>query len=189
MMKHVLTAILLCALLATSGGAQTPAPQGQAKEPPPERAQNAPKPSEASQPVNVRLELTIVDQTGPGEPSRKLVMMNVADRFSASIRTEGWVLTKEGRRSVSINVDARPMILRQREGAIQLDLGISYQPTGLAAAAGNVAASAEAGSGQTGLNERIVTILENGKPLVVSQASDPSLDRRVSVEVKATILK
>jgi hypothetical protein len=42
---------------------------------------------------------------------------------------------------------------------------------------------------QTGLNERIVTILESGKPIVISQAADPTSDRRIGVEVRATILK
>jgi hypothetical protein len=32
-------------------------------------------------------------------------------------------------------------------------------------------------------------ILQNGKPLVVSQAADPTTDRKMTVEVKATILK
>ena len=187
MLKKLLTTTCLFALVASAAGAQNPAAQPPSKEPA-EKTQTPQKPPEPSQPLNIRIELTILDQTGPGEPSRKLVTMNVADRFSASIRTSGWVLTKEGRRDVSINVDARPMVLRNREGAVQLELGLSYQPTGLTAT-GSVAAAAEAGSAQTGLNERIVTILESGKPLVVSQASDPSLDRRISVEVKATILK
>jgi hypothetical protein len=190
MLKQFLTTICCCAVMTGVAGAQAATPPGQAQaQPAPERAAAPSKPPEPSQPLNIRLELTILDQTGPGEPSRKVVTMNVADRFSASIRTSGWVLTKEGRRDVSINVDARPIVLRNKEGAVQLELGLSYQPTGLAAAAGSTAASADAGSAQTGLNERITTILENGKPLLVSQASDPSLDRRISVEVKATILK
>jgi hypothetical protein len=32
-------------------------------------------------------------------------------------------------------------------------------------------------------------ILESGKPTVVSQAADPSSDRKITVEVTATILK
>lgn len=191
MLKQFLTTICFCAVVTGVAGAQAAAPQGQGAQVQPKEATDRPpsKPPEPSQPLNIRLELTILDQTGPGEPSRKVVTMNVADRFNASIRTSGWVVTKEGRRDVSINVDARPIVLRNREGAVQLELGLSYQPTGLAASAGSTAAPTEASWGQTGLNERITTILENGKPLVVSQASDPSFDRRISVEVRATILK
>jgi hypothetical protein len=89
---------------------------------------------------------------------------------------------QEGRRDVSISVDARPTILTGREGAVQIDLTLSYQPTG-------TAAGGDAGSAQTGLTERIITILESGKPLVVSQAADPISDRRISTELRATILK
>jgi hypothetical protein len=32
-------------------------------------------------------------------------------------------------------------------------------------------------------------ILESGKPMVVSQAADPTSDRKITVEVTATILK
>jgi hypothetical protein len=32
-------------------------------------------------------------------------------------------------------------------------------------------------------------ILQNGKPLIISQSADPVSDRKVVVEVKATILK
>jgi hypothetical protein len=39
------------------------------------------------------------------------------------------------------------------------------------------------------LNERISTILESGKPLVISQAADPASDRRISVEARATVVR
>jgi hypothetical protein len=175
-MLRTLTVIFVASLMTAGiAAAQNPA-QKEPEKPAP--AQPA-KPSEPPAQVNIRLELTVTDQTGPGEPSRKVVTMHVADRTSASIRTTGWVLTKEGRRDVSISVDARPMIL-SRVGFVQVDLTLAYQPTG--------ASTGETGS-QTGLTERINTILESGKPLVVSQAADPISDRRIGVELRATILK
>jgi hypothetical protein len=39
------------------------------------------------------------------------------------------------------------------------------------------------------MNEQVGVVLDSGKPLVVSQAFDPTSDRRISVELKATILK
>jgi hypothetical protein len=39
------------------------------------------------------------------------------------------------------------------------------------------------------LNEMLTVILQNGKPMVVSQAADPLNDRRITIEVKATIIK
>jgi hypothetical protein len=35
----------------------------------------------------------------------------------------------------------------------------------------------------------LTVIVQNGKPLLVSQAADPSADRKMTVEVKATVLK
>jgi hypothetical protein len=41
----------------------------------------------------------------------------------------------------------------------------------------------------SGINQSQTVILQSGKPLVVSQAADPISDRKVLVEVKATVLK
>jgi hypothetical protein len=40
-----------------------------------------------------------------------------------------------------------------------------------------------------GINQSQTVILQSGKPLIVAQAADPVSDRKVIVEVKATILK
>ena len=165
--------------------AQQPAPAP--KPPQPKEETPAPQPlpradaQPVGQPVNVRIEITISEATGPGEPARKLVTMILADRQNGSIRTSGWVRMTGERRDVVINVDARPILLR--DNAVRVELGLQYQPAGSSQTATNTDVA------QTGLNERLNTILESGKPLVVSQASDPASDRRISVEVKATILR
>ena len=146
---------------------------------------------EPGQPVNIRIELTLIDQSGPGEPSRKMVTMLVADRHQSNIRTSGWIQTPQGRREVSINVDANPMVLK--DGVVKVDFGLQYQPTGAAGvpvrAADISSAQPAPESAQTTLIERISTILESGKPLVISQAADPASDRRITIEAKATIVK
>jgi hypothetical protein len=43
--------------------------------------------------------------------------------------------------------------------------------------------------GGSSLNQRVGIILEGGKPLVISQAADPISDRKITVEIRATILK
>ena len=40
-----------------------------------------------------------------------------------------------------------------------------------------------------GLNQSLSVIVESGKPLLVSQSADPASDRKVTVEVTATVLK
>jgi len=186
MLKQLLHTLGLLALLGGVAHAQT-APAAPPKE---QETRPAPKPPEPAQPVNVRIELTILDQIGAGEPGKKVVTMHIADRANAFIRTSGRVLTKEGWRDVTINVDARPMILRAKEGSVQVDLGFEYRPTSPSTAlAATPANQSEASASQTGAIERISTILESGKPLLISQAADPSSDRRISIEMKATIVR
>jgi hypothetical protein len=181
--QSVIVATFAALVFTSSIVAQQPTPAAQqppAKEQPP-ASQPTPKPPPEGQPVNVRIEITISEATGPGEPARKLVTMILADRQSGSIRTSGWVRMTGERRDVVINVDARPILLR--DNSVRVELGLQYQPAGSSQTATNTDVA------QTGLNERLNTILESGKPLVVSQASDPASDRRISVEVKATILR
>lgn len=184
MLRQSAIVATFAALVFTSSiVAQQPAPAAQqppAKELPP-ASQPPPKAPPEGQPVNIRIEITISEATGPGEPARKLVTMILADRQSGSIRTSGWVRMTGERRDVVINVDARPILLR--DNAVRVELGLQYQPAGSSQTATNTDVA------QTGLNERLNTILESGKPLVVSQTSDPASDRRISVEVKATILR
>jgi hypothetical protein len=44
-------------------------------------------------------------------------------------------------------------------------------------------------SGQTRLDQSLTVALQSGLPLVVTQAADAVSDRKVTVEVKATVLK
>jgi hypothetical protein len=39
------------------------------------------------------------------------------------------------------------------------------------------------------LTEQIGVVLQPGKPLVVSQAADPASDRKITVELTATLLR
>ena len=46
-----------------------------------------------------------------------------------------------------------------------------------------------AGVGSISLQESITVLLNDGKPLVISQSADSISDRKVTVEVRATIVK
>jgi hypothetical protein len=123
------------------------------------------------QPVNVRLELTIADQGGAGEPVKRAVTILVADRGSASLR-----MVPRGRLG-RLNVDARPTILSG--GNVRVGLGLEYaRPVGQE----NVETVSD-------LNQQLTVVLEPGKPLVISQAADPLTDRRISLEVRATVAR
>jgi hypothetical protein len=119
----------------------------------------------AAQLANIRIELTIVDQRSDAAGAPKTVTMLIEDRQSGRIRT--------GRGNTSLNVDGHPEILR--EGRIRVNLSLEYAPQDSAT--------------PPPIQESVTALLEDGKALVVSQSADPSGDRKVRLEVKATIVK
>ena len=70
------------------------------------------------------------------------------------------------------------------DGPIQLELTLNYAPPGAQAPDKDNATARP-----TGINQSLTVVLQSGKPLIVSQAADPVSDRKVIVEVKATVLK
>lgn len=149
------------------GAEQTPPPQ--AKPGPP--ATPAPQaPRAPAQLANIRLEVTIAEQRdGTAVPARTVTML-LADRENGHVRT-----TQAG---VVLNVDARADIVH--DGRIRVFFMMEYR---------TVAAEGERISPPL-LNETVTSILEDGKPIVVSQSADPTSARSgVRVELKATIVK
>jgi hypothetical protein len=159
MLKRLPTIVFAIALFSTGASAQEAA-QRQPEPPQPVRS--------AAQLVNIRIELTIVDQRGDTTTPPKTVTMLVEDRQNARIRTS--------RGNATLNVDGRPEILR--EGKIRVMLSIEYSPQD-----GPDRAS------PMPIQESMTALLEDGKSLVVSQSADPSGDRKVRLELKATIVK
>lgn len=129
--------------------------------------------------VNIRVDLTITDQRGTAAPLSKSITMTMMDTASSRIRTGGDVRTPLGFRPVTLNVDASPRL--HRDGKVRLDMTIEYRPT--------AAESDTEQSTTPTINESISVLLEDGKPLVISQSADPATDRRVKVEAKATIIR
>lgn len=131
--------------------------------------------------TNVQIELTITDQTGTATPEKKTVSMVASSGSWGRIRSAGGMRLEPGMPPVSVdlNVDVRPLV--SVDGPIQLELTIAYSPLG---------ASAGDGKGKPPtVNQSLTVILQSGKPLVISQAADPVGDRKIIVEVKATVLK
>ena len=189
--------MVMC-VVAVSGvtlGAQTrPAAAVAAQAPPPapaEPPQQRP-PAEQALPVNIKFEVVITDQTGSNPGAKKVVSMIVGDRQSTSIRSTASVPVKIGgmgagmpgfsHRNVTINVDARPSIILKEPNKILVSFGLEYNPKGRSEAE-------EMEPGMAAITERLGLIFESGKPIIVSQAADPTSDRKITVEVTATILK
>jgi hypothetical protein len=154
-------------------------------------------------PFNIKIEVSITDQSGSGTPAKKVVTMIASDRQSTNIRSSASVpvpttimqrpagaetgpanvaVQSYTYRNVTINVDARPAIVQKDPSRIALSLGLEYVPR----AEGR---QEEMTPGMASWSERLSLILESGKPMIVSQAADPTSDRKITVEVTATILK
>ncbi len=150
------------------------------KAPPPPPA--APTPDGRNRRVgpNVRVEVTFNDQRSGDPAIPKTVTLTTNDgqwgRVRSSVSTFNYG-------DSPLNVDARPEVLA--DGRVLLNVNIEYGekrvPEGKPVQQGQVIA--------TTLNESVTLLLESGKGLAVTQSADPMSDRKVSVEVKATILK
>ena len=193
MLKRVVPILVAMMLAASIAAAQ------QAKPEPPARPEAkpvtvAPKtaPEPAPQPFNIKIEVSITDQTGSGTPARKVVSMIAGDRQNTNIRSSASVPVRNPRigggpetynyRNVTINVDAKPIILPKEPNKVTLTLGLEYFPK-------SVGGQEEMEAGMASFSERLGLILESGKSMIVSQAADPSSDRKITVEITATILK
>ena len=185
MLKRVVLTVLIATLAASAFAQEKAAP---AKEKP----AKSPKASESSLqspplPLNVKIDVSITDQTGTNPAAKKIVTMIASDQKSNSIRSSASLPVKNptggfNYRNVTINVDAHPMILPKEPNKVLVNFGLQYLPR-------SAGEAEELEPGMAQLNESISLILVSGQPMVVSQAADPSSDRKITVEVTATILK
>ena len=168
-MSRVAAVCVLALSMATNAAAQ----QGDASRQPPdtgkpraavaaEQAPPARAPEPQGQPVNIKFDLTLTDQAGGGEAAKKTVSLLVLDRQTGYVRSTA---TSERTGPMRINVDARPQILAT--GNIRVTLSLEYQA----------------------ITQQLTVVVESGKPLVLTQTADPLSDRKVTVEMRATILK
>lgn len=186
------------------------APQPRAQTPPPPgRLQGQMINVRQGQMINVRIELTITDQTGTAPAAKKTVLMTVADEERGSIRSSAQISRGGPVMTVPLSVDATPTVLS--DNRIRLRLSLDYDVAG-ALGAGPLGPGAPGmvpgvpggipggvGSDPEGkarderwssqVRQSIGVVLASGVPLVVAQSADPHSDRRVMLEVKATILK
>jgi hypothetical protein len=150
-------------------------------------------PRREGQPFNVKVDVTIAEQTGSAAPFKKTVTVVAGEGTTASVRSQA---TFGPGTPSPLNVDIVPAITP--EGKIRLTVNVQYDapapPLVADASAGRAGdtqtiRSALGNLTRTELRQGITVILDSGKPLVISQSADPVGDRRVMVEVTATILK
>jgi len=171
----------------------TPATPPQAPVPPrtrPVAAQAAPPAPARAEVVptqNVRVELAISDGTAAGQtpPSRKVVTILIADGLSGRVRSSNQVLMNGNYYPITINVDATAKV--RPESRVQLQMSFEYTPdislTGTGTTSGGTTPR------PASITESIAVLVPDGKPTLISQSADPATDRKVSVEVTATIVR
>ena len=189
-MKPFFNALIVVAALASPVAAQGPTPpalpQGRGQPPAP-APKPAPKPATAPTPpqlANIRVDIVVIEEGGTAAPVRKTASVITSDRRAAAVRSIGEAERGEPKpsdarfpnpRTVTfMKADVEPYI--ERNGLIRTQVIMEYlSPT-----------SQQEGRGIT---MRFEPLLESGKPLRVSESTDPTSNRKVIVEVIATILK
>ena len=196
-MRTVLSALILVACLSSAGAfAQPPKPPAQSRPAPAAQPAKPAAPKPAPLPggmspdeaggmaANIRLDVTVTDQSGEAAPIPKVVTVLLADRAFARTRSPF-----EDR---SIAVDAKPIIL---DGRIRLSVTIeshtSLPPVMQFPGEKTSTSTQDAIRAQELLNWKnsFALLLDSGKPVVAFESSDAATKKKVSVEVKATILK
>ena len=177
-------------------------PQGDRQAPPPPPP--APPPPGERRPMptqNVRVEITISDQSGSGAPLKKVVSLLVADGRSSGVRSSSQVpvVNRGGMQGINyrdlpLNVDVTVAV--SPESKVLTDIRFNYGNVGDSAVRPAAAPSSQqpavissehASFGQ--ITENLSVLLTPGKPLVIARSADAASDRTVTVEVKADILK
>ena len=182
MLKRLLTICLTVGVVTAAISAQENRPT---ENPVPGKSPTAPM--DVTKRRNVNIEIAITDQAGTAEPLKKVVTMIVSDRHMGSVRSSGNVVAPiEGspvseRRIVILNVDASPVV--HSDGSMLLTLNLEYVPRP------EDAPDTLKKPAPAELKERMAVTLESGKPMVISRAADPGSNRRITVEVTATVMK
>ena len=112
---------------------------------------------------NVKLDVTITDSAEKSQ--KKVVSMLMADGESGRIRSSNNVGV--------LNVDGNTRVAS--DGRIHVFITIEYMP--------------DRSATTTNLNQSISLMVAAGKPTQISQSADPGTDRKVSVEITATVVK
>ena len=158
------SAILLVTLAMGMAAAAQEAPAGQK----PAEPQAAQPTRPAAQAANIRIDLTITDQRSESQAAPKTLMLLLEDRQSGRIRSS--------RGNAMLNLDVRPEIVR--DSRVRLFVSLEFSPQ-----------DGPDRPTQPPVLQSLTALVDDGKSLVISQSADPTSDRKVRVEVKATVAR
>ena len=179
---------------------QTPAPQTGDKPAPPSPPPGPLPPPQVGQ-TNTKMDITITDQAGTAKPIIKTITIVVADRANNQIRSyvntpvasrrklsaresrtgEEAVDTSWRMEELPLNIDLRAEVIDSTR--VRMRLVLNYRTVTESTTMDGQPARTSA------VTEEVTTVLDSGKPTIISQSADAATDRKVTVEVKATIQK
>jgi hypothetical protein len=163
MLKRSIAIVFAASCIVAAASAQE-APAAQ--KPPENQAAQPARPS--PQAANIRIDLTITDQRTDAQTPPKTMMLVVEDRQSGRIRSS--------RGNAMLNLDVRPEVVR--DSRVRLMVSLEFTPQ-----------DAPDRPVQPPISQALTALVDDGKSLVISQSADPTSDRKVRVEVKATIVR
>lgn len=126
----------------------------------------------------MRIEVTFTEQRSDTPAQPKTVTVTTGDGHWGRVRSQAHSSHVGG---TPLNVDARPEL--QSDGRILMSLTLEYAEKRVRRE------EAPREITDVTMNQSVTVVLESGKPLVITQAADPVSDRKVTVEVKATVLR
>jgi outer membrane biosynthesis protein TonB len=165
----------------------TPAEPASPRAPRAPRIARAERPAASSKGVNIRIDATVIESRGEQTVGRKTVSATVMDGENGFVRSTVIVpaqspidsARKDMLRGV-LNMDVRAWL--RDDGRVTAYLTLESQ--------GGAIDLGERGSGSdAGIRQSVAVVLEQNKPLVVAQSADAVGDRRLALEVTATLLK
>ena len=193
--------------VAVTAQAPAPTPQVAPASPTPQKPTPPPAPSPGQavrELANVRVDVTITDRESPSSSVTK--MMSIVVSRNGQLRSgvnvplpyttfatgdkgpqaQGTPVTSYNYRNMGLSLDVTNLYIVGN--LVHARISVEYNPVDATEKAG---ATIGMPVSYSNFSQTFELDLENGKPLVVAQTSDPvpNRDRRLAVEVKATILK
>jgi hypothetical protein len=147
--------------------------------------------------VNVRIDATVIESRGEQVTGRKVLTVTLVDGAWGSVRSTQQVpFQPKGSagfnyRTAPLNMDARATL--RDDGRVKIELTLEYRgaPMDAETSPGPAPGTAVVNMGalDEGIKQSVAVVLDSGKPLIVAQSADAVGDRRVALELKATVLK
>jgi hypothetical protein len=143
--------------------------------------------------INIRIDATVTESRGEQVLGRKVISVTLVDGENGAVRSSAMVPINQSNdgpkawpgdfQRVPLNMDA--MVRLRDDNRVHARVTLDYNR-------GSVDIG-ESGAGRAArenfIRQSVSVILDNGRPLIVAQSADPEGDRRVTLELKATVLK